>query len=110
LDGRKALTIEYAVADGSRSMIGAYLMGLWNLENPIIEAIAFHHCPSKSGSSKLGLLTAVHVANALDHEEDGPQDQEMKLPCDIEYLDRMGVSDRITEWHRVCKENTERNL
>jgi HD-like signal output (HDOD) protein len=79
-------------------------MGVWNLENPIIEAIAFHHCPSKSVSSQLELLTAVHVANALVHEEDASQDQEMKLQYDPEYLDRLGVSDRITEWRRVCRE------
>jgi len=102
--------LEYAAFGTSHAEIGAYLMGLWNLENPIIEAIAFHHCPSKSVSSQLGLLTAVHVANALDHAEDGPQDQQTELPCDREYLDRLGVSDRITEWRRVCKENAERNV
>jgi len=102
--------LENARFGTSHAEIGAYLMGLWNLENPIIEAIAFHHCPSKSVSSKLGLLTAVHVANALDHEEDGPEDEEVELPCDNEYLNRLGVSDRITEWRRVCKKNAERNL
>jgi len=102
--------LENAAFGTSHAEIGAYLMGLWNLENPIIEAIAFHHCPSKSVSSKLGLLTAVHVANALDHEEECPEDQEIKMPCDNEYLNRLGVSDRITEWRRVCKENAERTL
>jgi HD-like signal output (HDOD) protein/CheY-like chemotaxis protein len=102
--------LEYATFGTSHAEIGAYLMGLWNLETPIIEAIAFHHCPSKSASSNLGLLTAVHVANALDHEDDGPQDQEMQLPCDNEYLDRLGVSERITEWREFCKENAERNF
>ncbi|CAB1056565.1 hypothetical protein D1BOALGB6SA_1302 [Olavius sp. associated proteobacterium Delta 1] len=105
----KLWELEHATFGTSHAEIGAYLMGLWNLENPIIEAIAFHHCPSKSVSPQLGLLTAVHVANALDHEEDFPLDQESDLPYDAEYLDRLGVSDRITEWRRVCKEYTERN-
>lgn len=100
----KLWELEHETFGTSHAEIGAYLMGLWNLENPIIEAIAFHHCPSKSVSSQLGLLTAVHVANALDHEADYPQDQEMELQYDPEYLDRLGVSDRITEWRRVCKE------
>jgi putative nucleotidyltransferase with HDIG domain len=107
---RQLWELENETFGTSHAEIGAYLMGLWNLENPIIEAIAFHHCPSKSVSSKLGLLTAVHVANALDHEEDCPEDQEIKLPCDNEYLNRLGVSDRITEWRRVCRENAERNV
>ena len=84
-------------------------MGLWNLENPIIEAIAFHHCPANSVSSQMGLLAAVHIANALDHEEDSPEDQESDLQYDNEYLDRLGVSNRIPEWRQVCKEYAERN-
>ena len=100
----KLWELEHETFGTSHAEIGAYLMGLWNLENPIIEAIAFHHCPSKCVSSQLGLLTAVHVANALDHEEDSSQDQETELQYDPEYLDRLGVSDRITEWRRVCKE------
>jgi putative nucleotidyltransferase with HDIG domain len=102
--------LEYATFGTSHAEIGAYLMGLWNLENPIIEAIAFHHCPSKSVSSNLGLLTAVHVADALDREEDGPQDQQIELPCDRDYLDRLGVSGRIAEWRTVSKAYAERNL
>lgn len=101
--------LEFATFGTSHAEIGAYLMGLWNLENPIIEAIAFHHCPSKSASSKLGLLGAVHIADALDHEKDSPEDQEAALRCDHEYLERLGLSDRITEWRRVCIENAERN-
>jgi putative nucleotidyltransferase with HDIG domain len=100
----KLWELEHETFGTSHAEVGAYLMGLWNLENPIIEAIAFHHRPSKSVSSQLELLTAVHVANALVHEEDASQDQEMKLQYDPEYLDRLGVSDRITEWRRVCKE------
>ena len=101
--------LEYETFGTSHAEIGAYLMGLWNLENPIIEAIAFHHCPSKSASSKLGLLTAVHVADALEHEEDNPQDPPIELPCDSDYLERLGVSERITEWRTACKAHAERN-
>jgi HD-like signal output (HDOD) protein len=85
-------------------------MGLWNMENPIIEAIAFHHCPAKSVSSQMGLLTAVHVANGLDHEGDPAADREMALLFDDEYLDRLGVADRIPEWRQACKECAERNV
>ena len=96
----------------SHAEIGAYLMGLWNLENPIIDAIAFHHCPTKSASTQMGLLTALHVGNALDHlnhEDNTSQNRESDLNCDIEYLEKLGVSDRIPEWRRVCKEYAERN-
>jgi putative nucleotidyltransferase with HDIG domain len=101
--------LEHETFGTSHAEIGAYLMGLWNLDNPIIEAIAFHHCPANSVSSQMGLLAAVHIANALDHEEDSPEDQESDLQYDNEYLDRLGVSNRIPEWSQVCKEYAERN-
>lgn len=94
--------LEHETFGTSHAEIGAYLMGLWNLENPIIEAIAFHHCPAKSVSTQMGLLAAVHVANALDHAEGLPQDQQMDLQYDDEYLDRLGVADRIPEWRQLC--------
>jgi HD-like signal output (HDOD) protein len=85
-------------------------MGLWNIENPIIEAIAFHHCPSKSVSAQMGLLTAVHIANGLDHEDASPEeDPETEQQFDNEYLDRLGISDRVPEWRQVCKGYAERN-
>ena len=94
--------LEHETFGTSHAEIGAYLMGLWNLENPIIEAIAFHHCPAKSVSTQMGLLAAVHVANALDHAEGLPQDQQMNLQYDDEYLDRLGVANRIPEWRQLC--------
>lgn len=106
---QKLWELEYAVFGTSHAEIGAYLMGLWNLENSIIEAIAFHHCPSKSAASQLGLLTVVHVANALDHEEESPEDQQPELQYENEYLDQLGVADRIPEWRRICIEYAERN-
>jgi len=57
----------------------------------------------------MGLLTVVHVANALDHEEDVPENQESDLPYDHEYIAQLGGADRIAEWRQVCKEYAERN-
>ncbi|MDJ0815055.1 MAG: response regulator [Desulfobacterales bacterium] len=93
----------------SHAEIGAYLMGLWNIESPIIEAIAFHHCPSRSASNHMGLLAAVHIANGLDHEEASADDQAAEQLYDNEYLDRLGVSDRVPDWRQVCKAYAERN-
>jgi len=108
--GHPLWELEQVTFGTSHAEIGAYLMGLWNIEKPIIEAIAFHHCPAKSVSSQMGLLTAVHVANGLDHEEDQAEDQEMALQFDNEYLDRLGVAERIPELRQACKEYAERNV
>jgi putative nucleotidyltransferase with HDIG domain len=108
--GHPLWELEQEAFGASHAEIGAYLMGLWNIENPIIEAIAFHHCPTKSEANQMGLLTAVHVANGLDHEEDQAEDREKALLFDDEYLDRLGVANRIPEWRQACKEFAERNV
>jgi len=106
--GQKLWDLEYDAFGTSHAEIGAYLMGLWNLETPIIEAIAFHHCPVKSMARNMGLLTAVHVGNALDHSGHHAENQEPDLQFDIEYLDNIGVANRIPEWRQVCREFPER--
>lgn len=107
--GHPLWQLEQEAFGTSHAEIGAYLMGLWNIENPIIEAIAFHHRPAKSVTNQMGLLTAVHVANGLDHEEDPAEDHKMALLFDDEYLDRLELSNRIPEWRQACKEYAERN-
>jgi putative nucleotidyltransferase with HDIG domain len=91
--------------------IGAYLMGLWGLEYPVIEAIAFHHRPGKSLSNSTGLLTAVHFSDAFDRLKNGTDvlNSEMGLrQLDRGYLDNLGIAGRINDWKTVCKGLTER--
>jgi putative nucleotidyltransferase with HDIG domain len=108
-NSRKMLGLEYKTFGTSHAEIGAYLMGLWRLENPIIEAIAFHHLPVRSMTQNIGLLTAVHVANALEHEAQPPAGQNTGLQCDAGYLDKLEITGRIPQWRQVCRELTERN-
>jgi putative nucleotidyltransferase with HDIG domain len=95
----------------SHAEIGAYLMGLWGLEYPVIEAIAFHHRPGKSLSNSTGLLTAVHFGDAFDRLKNGPNDLNSVnglRQLDKGYLDNLGVAARINDWQMVCKGLTER--
>jgi len=106
---RNLWDLEYEAFGTSHAEIGAYLMGLWSLETPIIEAIAFHHCPANSMSQNMGLLTAVHVGNAIDHNGQAPTNGNTDLQYDAQYLESLGVADRIPAWHQVCSELAERN-
>jgi HD-like signal output (HDOD) protein len=101
--------MEYKAFGTSHAEIGAYLMGLWSLETPIIEAIAFHHCPADSMSENMGLLTAVHIGNAIDHNGQPPTNGNPDLLYDAQYLDTLGLTDRIPEWQMICSELAERN-
>jgi len=101
--------LEYEEFGTSHAEIGAYLMGLWRLDNAIIEAIAFHHRPGKSMIQSMGLLTAVHISDALDYEARNTPDPGNGLPWDTNYLETLGVTHQIPVWRQVCSELTERN-
>jgi len=97
----------------SHAEIGAYLMGLWGLEYPVIEAIAYHHCPGKSLSNSTGLLTAVHFGDAFDRLRNDGNDQDSGngvRQLDRGYLDNLGLADRINDWQTVCNELRERKV
>ena len=87
--------IEMDVFGATHAGLAAYLLGLWGLPAPIVEAVAFHHTPEKSSLQAFSPLTAVHVANALEHEIDGG-DASLKG----EYLEKIGVANRLEVWRK----------
>jgi putative nucleotidyltransferase with HDIG domain len=107
--GKNPLDLEYEAFGTSHAEIGAYLMGLWRLENSIIEAIAFHHLPARSMTQNIGLLAAVHVGDALDYEARTSSPENTQLQCDTEYLDKLEITPRISQWRQACSELRERN-
>ena len=80
--------------------VGAYLMGLWSLPNPIVEAVALHHTPAVCVATGFSPLTAVHVANSFAHEKSGAAAE--TAPIDLDYLTKFGLADRLPEWREVC--------
>lgn len=78
--------------------VGAYLLGMWGLPDPVVEAVAYHHRPGDCEGNEFLPLTAVHTANALHHvRASGRTDDTIDL-LDEEYLARIGVRDRIDAW------------
>jgi putative nucleotidyltransferase with HDIG domain len=86
---------EYQVFGTSHAEVGAYLLDLWGLPNPIIEAVALHHRPREAGSEQFTPLTAVYLANALSAKSDQPLDSS---DLDAEYLQSINLSNRQDAW------------
>jgi HD-like signal output (HDOD) protein len=81
--------------------IGAYLLNLWGLPYPIIEAVAYHHSPEQVEQSTFGLLAAVHVADALvDEQQWGAGARDL----DPAFLESLGVAGSLTEWRELAAE------
>ena len=82
--------------------IGAYLLGLWGLGDPIVEAVAFHHRPADCVGNTFSPLTAVHVANVLQQELSQQATGDVPSQIDFTYLDRLHMTDRLPHWREVA--------
>lgn len=67
---------------------GAYLLGLWGLPMPIVEAVGFHLQPQRANTRSFWVTGAVHVALALVNGD----------AVDEEYLQRANVLHKLPEW------------
>ena len=82
--------------------VGGYLLGLWGLPVPVVEAIALHHQPARCPPLSFSPLTAVHIANALvlaQPAEAPPPAEEL----DLNYLAALGLDSRLVHWRRVAE-------
>lgn len=76
LAGARALPLHEAerlVLDATHAEVGAYLLGLWGLPYPLLEAVAFHHSPSLAPQSEFDLLAAVAVSQAIAAASEAPR-------------------------------------
>ncbi len=83
--------------------IGAYLIGLWGLPAPLVEALAFHHDPCRSMCDDFSPLTAVHMANIFEHGEI-ETDTELKFQFDDNYMANLKMTDRLHALTRICQD------
>jgi HD-like signal output (HDOD) protein len=89
----------------SHADVGAYLLGLWGLPNPIIEAVAFHHNPAQSAHPQFSPVLAVHVADVLIHEQQQVGTEMPPPDLDLSYLKQIGLASRLEVW-RAASLNT----
>ncbi|WP_051434382.1 response regulator [Desulfonatronum lacustre] len=96
--------VERELLGASHAQLGAYVLGLWGMADPVVEAIAFHHQPALSTTTLFIPLTALHAANALvvGIQPEGPAGK-VEEP-DLDYLDACGLGDRITAWEEKARE------
>ncbi len=87
--------------DTTRDDVGAYLMGLWGLPDPVVRAIAYHLSPNQSPDRVFGPLAAVHVANAVI-EQDSAERPGAPTSIDVQYLEQIGCADRLDIWREIC--------
>jgi HD-like signal output (HDOD) protein len=81
-----------AAGSAGHAEVGAYLLGLWGLPVPIVEAVAFHHRPGDVEKQAFGLTGVVHIAAALAADSEP----------DVEFLARFDRIDKVHEWKKLA--------
>jgi HD-like signal output (HDOD) protein len=100
---RPLAEVERELDGPSHAEVGAHLLALWGLADPIVSAVARHHDPEPPAEPGLDLAAAVHIADLLIAE---------RLPLwntpagvmDSAYLDKLGVVDQLASWRELAAE------
>lgn len=90
--------VEREVLGATHAEVGAYLLDLWGLPAPLVEAVALHHEPGRSCEPTWGSLTAVHVANVLEEAQQSEDPGAVVRLLDGLYLDQLGLGSRVHCW------------
>jgi putative nucleotidyltransferase with HDIG domain len=91
---------EIQILGASHAEVGAYLLGLWGLPDPIVEAVAFHHRPQDCPANTFVPLAAVHIADALQYGDPGSRSNTGVEPVrmDADFLAKLDLNQRIEIW------------
>jgi len=87
--------------------IGAYLMGIWGLPSPLLQAVAFHDHPADSLETRFSTLTAVHSADAIVSAGD-PSRLCLDVQLDESYLTALGLAEKPSLWRELYEEQLSR--
>jgi putative nucleotidyltransferase with HDIG domain len=104
-EGRPLDEVEREVLCVSHSEVGAYLLGVWGLPFPILEAIANHHQPHRVAEGSRDVLAAVHVADALVDGWIETGDPNERL--DVAFLESAGWDSHLPAWRQIAAEEIE---
>jgi HD-like signal output (HDOD) protein/CheY-like chemotaxis protein len=105
---RPLYAVEESLIGTGHAEIGAYLLGLWRLPLPIVDAVYRHHHPAVEQSTQgLDILACTHIADALAFEL--PQGPPGDAPpgcglLDERYVAALGVADRIPVWRALAQQ------
>jgi HD-like signal output (HDOD) protein len=102
--GVELVQAEHLLFGANHADVGGYLIGLWGLPVPVVEAVALHHSPSRATQPAFSPLASVHAANALNYELSACAYGAPAPQLDTDYLGRVGVSSRLPAWRQALRE------
>jgi putative nucleotidyltransferase with HDIG domain len=104
--GRTLWDLEKECFGASHAELGAYLMGLWGLDEAVIDSIAYHHCPLRT-SPVQPVTTVVYAANALEHRLSACPADATAACVDPGTLLHLNIADRFVAWEESCRRHRQ---
>lgn len=101
---------EWHVFNTTHAIVGAYLLNLWGLPYPIVEAVAYHHNPLDGIRRQFTPLTAVHIANVWSYQLNLTSVDHRLSQVDMAYLEHLGMAGQLPEWETGCKNLLSQDL
>lgn len=97
------LEAEEKIFQATHTEVGAYLLGIWGLPDPIVEAVAYLLNPAAiaARSNQFTALTAVHVANVLMHRQQGESPTNPQL--DELYMTQISHHSTWDQWQALAE-------
>jgi CheY-like chemotaxis protein len=97
--------------DNSVAEVGGYLLSVWGLPEPVIEAVLHHRQPSRARPLAFAAVGPVHLAVSaaeewLGREVAGPEG----LTVDLEYLDALGLTAQLPAWRALAEAEIRASL
>jgi putative nucleotidyltransferase with HDIG domain len=96
-EGTPVDQVEWEMFGATHAQIGAYLLGLWGLPEPIVNTVELHHSLDLHANTGFTPAAALHIAQFLERSPDRISQ------LDTRFLKQIGVDNRVSEWERVLQ-------
>ena len=88
--------VEAQVFGATHAETGAYLLSVWGLPLPIVEAVARNHNPARSMDKHFSATTALHLAERLEYAEESARTGK-DVVVDLDYPASLQLAGRMEE-------------
>jgi HD-like signal output (HDOD) protein/CheY-like chemotaxis protein len=95
---RPMFELENELFGVDHGVAGAYLLGIWGLPYPVVEAVAHHHQPWRVKQRDFDVLSAVFTAEHLVRRAHHATHE---AGLDETYLEALGVVERLDSWRQI---------
>jgi HD-like signal output (HDOD) protein len=95
--------VERRHLDATHAEVGGYLLALWGLPVPLVEAVACHHSPCRCHTNTLCLAGVIHIADSLQHSQ-ALHPELVPNAVDAEYLKQTGLAPHFEQWRAGLKQ------